>query len=92
LSSEHEVPARYSDLATWPTIEQMNEDALRAAGIVPLAKTLLLDTDEAEEICGDLEGAIPIGPGEILMVNDNDFGVEGVETQFWRVKLDRPIG
>ena len=70
----------------------MGEDALRGAGIVPLAKTLLLDTDEAEEICGDLEGANPIGPGEMLLVNDNDFGVEGVETQFLRVSFDRPIG
>jgi hypothetical protein len=91
LGPEHEVPALFSDPATRPTIEQMDEDALRAAGIVPLTKALLLDTDETKEICGDLEGAIPIGPSEMLMVNDNDFGVEGVETQFWRVSFDRPI-
>ena len=91
LRREHEVPAIFSDPATRPTIEQMDEDALRAAGIVPLPKTLLLDTDEAEEICGDLEGAIPLSASEMLLVNDNDFGVEGVETQFWRVSFDRPI-
>jgi hypothetical protein len=27
-------------------------------------------------------------PRTLLLVNDNDFGVEGVETQFWRVMLD----
>ena len=91
LRPEHEVPAKYSDPATRPTIEQMDEDALRSAGIVPLAKTLLLDTDEAREICADLEGAIPLGASGMLLVNDNDFGVEGVETQFWRVSFDRPI-
>ena len=91
LRPEHEVPALCSDPATRPTIEQMDEDGLRAAGIVPLAKSLLLDTDEAPEICGDLEGAILLGSSEMLLVNDNDFGVEGVETQFWRVRFDRPI-
>ena len=91
LRPEHEVPVSCSDPAARPTIEQMDEDTLRSAGIVPLAKTLLFDADEAEEICGDLEGAILLGPSEMLLVNDNDFGVEGVETQFWRVTFERPI-
>ncbi|HEY5722571.1 MAG TPA: esterase-like activity of phytase family protein [Allosphingosinicella sp.] len=92
LGAAHEVPARFSDPATRPTIEQMDEAALAAAGIVPLTKSLIFDTDRAPEICADLEGAILLGPCEMLLVNDNDFGVEGVKTQFWRVRFDRPIG
>lgn len=92
LRPENEVPALWSDPATRPTLEQMDAEALAGAGILPLEKSLLLDTDEAEEICGDLEGALPLGDSEMLLVNDNDFGVEGVETQFWRVTFDRPIG
>jgi hypothetical protein len=92
LGPDHEVPTRFSEPATRPTIEQMDGDALIAAGIVPLKKRLILDTDRAPEICGDLEGAILVSPSEMLLVNDNDFGVEGVETEFWRVRFDRPIG
>jgi hypothetical protein len=58
----------------------------------PLAKTLVLDSDEAPEICGDLEGAVLLSPRELLLVNDNDFGVEGVGTEFWRVTFDRDVG
>jgi hypothetical protein len=92
LSPAHAVASEHSDPGSRPTIEQMDGDALAAAGIVPLAKTLILDTDEAPEICGDLEGAVLLSPRQLLLVNDNDFGVEGVGTQFWRVTFDRDIG
>lgn len=85
------LPARFSDPATRPTLEQMDDAALAAAGVVPLAKTLVLDTDEAPELPADLEGAVLLSPTELLLVNDNDFGVEGVETEFWRVTFDRPL-
>ncbi len=85
------VPPEYADAATRPTIEQMDEAALADAGIVPLPKELILDTDLIPEICGDLEGAVLLSPRELLLVNDNDFGVEGVETMFWRVRFDRDI-
>ncbi len=84
----HPAPASLVDRATRPTLEQMDADELAAAGVVPLAKTLVLDTDLAPEIPGDLEGAIRLGPRELLLVNDNDFGTEGVDTQFWRVLFD----
>lgn len=28
-----------------------------------------------------------LSPTELLLVNDNDFSVEGARTQFWRVKV-----
>jgi hypothetical protein len=28
---------------------------------------------------------------ELLLVSDNDFGVEGAETSFWRVEFDEPM-
>jgi hypothetical protein len=27
----------------------------------------------------------------LLLVNDNDFGVEGAETGFWRVRFGQPV-
>jgi hypothetical protein len=82
----------YADPGERPTIEQMDAEGLTAAGIAPLPKTLVLDTDLAPEICGDLEGLILLSPRALLLVNDNDFGVEGVGTQFWRVTLDKDLG
>ena len=34
---------------------------------------------------------VVLSPTELLLVNDNDFGVEGAETQFWKVIFEQPI-
>lgn len=81
-------PASLCDPAARPTMEQMSADECAAAGVVLLEKTLVLDTDLAPEITPDLEGMIRLGPRELLLVNDNDFGIEGVATEFWRVTFD----
>jgi hypothetical protein len=71
-----------------PTLEQRsgNGEALPS-----LTKTLVLDTDDHPEIGADLEGATLMSPAELLLVNDNDFGVEGARTRFWRVTFDQPL-
>jgi hypothetical protein len=56
-----------------------------------LAKQLLFSSDEAPEVAADLEGMAILSPSELLLVNDNDFGVEGAETSFWRIRFDRPV-
>lgn len=91
LVAETALPAALSHPATRPTLEQMDEAALRAAGITPLAKTLILDTDRDPQLPADLEGAVLMSPSELLLVNDNDFGVEGAVTEFWRVTFDAPL-
>jgi hypothetical protein len=72
------------DIATRPTIEQRS-----AAGdsLPSLAKTLIFSTDDHAEIGADLEGIALLSPRTLLLVNDNDFGVDGVTTQFWRIDL-----
>jgi hypothetical protein len=32
-----------------------------------------------------------LSPTELLLVNDNDFGVEGAETSFWRITFEEPV-
>ena len=54
-------------------------------------KRLLLSTDDHPEIGPDMEGMALLSLTEILLVSDNDFGVEGALTAFWRVRLDQPI-
>lgn len=54
-------------------------------------KQLLFSTDDHPEIGSDLEGMALVSPTEILLASDNDFGVEGATTAFWRVRLDAAI-
>jgi hypothetical protein len=32
-----------------------------------------------------------LSPTELLLVNDNDFGVEGAETSFWKIRFEEPV-
>ncbi|HEU0043742.1 esterase-like activity of phytase family protein [Sphingomonas sp.] len=71
-----------------PTLEERS-----AAGepLPALSKTLILDTDDHPEVGADVEGVTLLSPTELLLVNDNDFGVEGAATRFWRVRFDQPL-
>jgi hypothetical protein len=85
------VPAAHMDSRTRPTLEQSSA-AGDAIGNVPvLAKTLVLSTDDAPELDRDLEGMVVLSPHELLLVNDNDFSVEGARTRFWRIRLTKPM-
>ena len=72
-----------------PTLEQRSGGGERLPSV---AKTLVLDTDDHPEIGADLEGVTLLSPTELLLANDNDFGVEGARTRFWRVRFEQPLG
>jgi hypothetical protein len=57
----------------------------------PSAKHLLLSTDEFADIGPDLEGMTMLSSRELLLVSDNDFGVEGARTEFWRIRFDETL-
>ncbi|MFD1951685.1 esterase-like activity of phytase family protein [Sphingomonas arantia] len=75
----------WHDPATTPTLEQLSADD--ALDLPVLAKTLIFSTDDHPEIGADIEGIALIDAQTILLVNDNDFGVEGAPTRFWRIEL-----
>jgi len=83
------LPPEHLDDSTRPTVEELS--AREDFGLPVLAKTPLFDSDDAPEVGADLEGMAILSPFELLLVNDNDFGVEGVETGFWRVRFDQPL-
>jgi Esterase-like activity of phytase len=89
-SDEFAVPAEHIDVATRPTVEELSAGE-EGPGLPVLAKSLLFDSDDAPEVGADLEGMAILSPRELLLVNDNDFGVEGTETGFWRVRFDQPL-
>lgn len=86
------LPPALGDSATRPTLEQFAHSAWPAAGIEPLVKTLVLDTDLHPEVCADLEGMVLLAPDHLLLASDSDFGIEGAETEFWLVQFDEPLG
>ncbi len=85
------APARHLTLEARPTLEAMAPRDMAAAGVPVLAKTLIFSTDDAPEVVVDLEGMAVMSDRELILVNDNDFGTEGAETQFFRVTFDEPV-
>ena len=74
---------------THPTLEQLS--ASGEFSLPEIDKTLLFDTDHHPEVSKDLEGMTLLDERTLLLVNDNDFGIEGAATTFWRVRFDEPI-
>jgi hypothetical protein len=79
----------YLDEATRPTVEELSADG--AADLPVLAKRLVLSSDDLPGLGADLEGVALLSGRSLLIVNDNDFGIEGVPTRFWRVDLPRDL-
>jgi hypothetical protein len=69
---------RWDDPAARPTLEQSD---LLAVRIVPVPKTLRLDTADFPQILGKTEGMALLGDGELAIINDDDFGITGGRTQ-----------
>ncbi|HEX8412389.1 MAG TPA: esterase-like activity of phytase family protein, partial [Sphingomicrobium sp.] len=69
--------------ASRPTLEQLS--ATDDPGLPVLTKQQLFTSDEFPELSPDIEGMARLSPTELLLVSDNDFGVEGAETAFWKV-------
>ena len=87
LGPDAVLPAEHLEVSTSPTLEELS-----GADEMPLpvlTKTLLFTSDDFPEVAADLEGMALLSPHELLLVSDNDFGVTGAQTQFWRVRIDR---
>ena len=57
----------------------------------PLAKTLVFSTDDHPGVAQDLEGMTLLSDRELLIATDNDFGTEGAETRFYRLRFDEAL-
>lgn len=89
LTPDKIAPVALCDPATRPTLEQMSRKDIGRAQIPTLTKTLILSTDDHPQISPDLEGMLLLSSGHLLLANDSDFGIEGVETVFWLVELEQ---
>lgn len=89
LAEEHRLPAEHHLPHTRPTLEELS--ASDCFDLPVVSKELLFDTDHHPEISADLEGMTLLNERTLLLVNDNDFGIEGAETAFWRIEFAEPI-
>lgn len=91
LNGANTVPAKFDRRTTKPSLEQIEPAGFSGAGLTPLKKTLVLNTDNHKGFPSKIEGIGLIGEKEMLLVNDNDFGITGRKTQILRVKFDEAV-
>jgi hypothetical protein len=84
------IGAEHLDVATRPTVEELSAGG-GAFPLLVLDKQLIFSSDDARQVAADLEGMAWLSPTELLLVSDNDFGVEGAETSFWRLTFHTPM-
>jgi hypothetical protein len=86
LDASLAIGAEHLDVATRPTVEELSgRDSPFPLAV--LRKQLLFNSDDARQVAADLEGMAWLSDAQLLLVSDNDFGVEGAETSFWRLTL-----
>jgi hypothetical protein len=89
----------WDDATTSPSLEQ--QDDLAAAGVTPLAKTLLVDLEALPEMPDKIEGVTVVDDGTIAVANDNDFDIgdfdeaghnvgEGKQSYLLEIAIPRP--
>jgi hypothetical protein len=83
------IPSSFDDPATSPTLEQTNDIA--AAGVMPVEKVLILDSDAVDDMPGKIESIAVVGGQELVLISDNDFGISGDKSRIVRVRLDAPL-
>jgi hypothetical protein len=69
----------------------MTAAEIETKGIKPLAKTLLLNSDDVENMPKKVEAAAVMSPTEMIILSDSDFGIEGDKTQIRRITFSEPV-
>ncbi|MFG1421055.1 esterase-like activity of phytase family protein [Roseixanthobacter liquoris] len=91
LAGATPLPADFTTGAAHPTLEQLAQGDFPRAGVVPLAKTLILDSDRLKGLPAKIEGVAVLNERELILVSDSDFGIKGDTTQMRRVRFEAPI-
>lgn len=91
LKSGTPIDAIYDDPVTAPSLEQLTTAEIEAKGMMPVAKTLLLDSDDASDLPKKIEAIAVMSPTEMIVLSDSDFGIEGDETEIRRIIFASPV-
>ena len=87
IDPAYALEPKHLEVATRPTIEELSARGDLEERVPVLKKALVMSTDDLTGLDADLEGMIFLSPRTLLLVNDNDFGIEGTHTRFWRIDL-----
>jgi Esterase-like activity of phytase len=87
LDDAHRVPPEFDNPETAPSLEVFDEMALEQRMLKPLPKTMVLDGDKIAGLSARLEAFAMLSPGELVVINDNDFSIDGARTQMFRITL-----
>ena len=91
LAAAKPLPASFDDAATSPSLETLPADGRAAAGVEPLKKHLVLDSDTLKDMPAKIEGMAVIDGQTLILTSDNDFGIAGDKSRIVRVTLDEPL-
>jgi hypothetical protein len=87
LSDDSLIPKLFDNPEYGPGLEWLDSERLAIRGVRALEKQLVLDSDITTGLPSKIEGVAVMSPTELLVINDNDFGADGVRTQLFRVTL-----
>jgi hypothetical protein len=91
LDEAGRIPPEFDSLEMSPSLEILEGEALTMRGLVPLQKRLILDSDSISGLPGKIEGVAILSPDELVVINDNEFGIDGVRNQMFRITLPEPL-
>jgi len=74
-----------------PSLEQLKVEGMAKKNIPALEKTLVMNTDNRGGMPKKIEGIGLVDAKTLMLINDNDFGIEGDDTAVVVVKLSTPL-
>jgi Esterase-like activity of phytase len=75
------------DKETSPSLEQVAAADLAARGITPVTKKLWMDSGDHAELPEKVEGVAIVDGTQLVLINDDDFGIEGAKTRIVRITM-----
>jgi Esterase-like activity of phytase len=75
---------------TSPSLEQLAAADLSAKGVTPVVKKLWLDSSDYPDLPEKVEGVAMVDGSQLVLVNDDDFGIDGAHTRIVRITMPRP--
>ncbi|WP_119302258.1 esterase-like activity of phytase family protein [Dongia deserti] len=79
----------WDKIETSPSLEQLTAADLSAKGVTPVSKKLWLDSSDYAELPSKIEGVAIVDGKELVLINDDDFGIEGAKTRIVRLTMPR---
>jgi hypothetical protein len=91
LTDKSLIPPLFDRLEKVPALETLDHAGLMVRELEPLEKTPMFDSRMFPSLPSRIEGMAILSPQEIVLINDNEFAIDGGRTQMYRLTLPQPI-